>query len=152
MEIARLVGKDNIKIFGLRAEEIEKLRSEGSYYSWDAYNGDARIKQVIDHLTDGTFARLSGNFPLIHDNVMRNNDGFFVLKDFASYTEARTALHELYRDTAAWGRISVHNTACSGYFSSDRSIEDYAREIWGLQSRRPTGEAETKENREEVRS
>jgi len=151
MEIARLVGEENIRIFGLNAEEIERCRSEGSYYSWDAYHGDERIRRVVDYLADGTFARLSGNFPLIYDNVMRNNDGFFVLKDFASYTSARQELHALYSDRATWNRISVHNTACSGYFSSDRSIEDYAREIWGLQRRSLAGDAEAREIREEAR-
>ncbi len=135
VEIARLVGEDNIKIFGLRSEEVERLRSDGGYLSWDVYNGDERIRRVVNSLTDGTFAALSGNFPLIYDSIMRNNDTFFVLRDFAAYADARRELHELHLDKVAWNRSSVHNTACSGYFSSDRSVEDYAREIWGLQKR-----------------
>ena len=132
VEIAGLVGEENIRTFGLKSDEIEKLREEGSYLAWDVYNADENIKKVIDQLRDGTFARLSGDFNLIYDNVMRNNDEFFVLKDFQAYSEARMALHELYRKPAEWNRISIHNTACSGYFSSDRTIEGYAQEIWLL--------------------
>ena len=64
---------------------------------------------------------------------MRSNDEFFVLKDFQAYLEAWNELEALYRDKAAWGRISVHNTACSGFFSSDRTIEEYASGIWHLE-------------------
>jgi len=132
VEIARLVGDENIKVFGLRAEEIERCRREGSYLAWDAYNGDERVRRVVDQLKNGMFSRLSGDFKLIYDTVMRSNDEFFVLKDFSAYAAARRELHEAYRDAAAWNRMSVHNTACSGHFSSDRSIGEYAREIWGL--------------------
>ena len=133
VEIADLVGEENIKIFGLRTEEVDRYRWEGSYLAWDVYNNDPRLKKVVDHLVDGTFARLSGGFDLIYDNVMRHNDQFFVLKDFAAYVDAWHDLEKLYRDKAAWGKISVHNTARSGYFSSDRTIEDYVRDIWKLQ-------------------
>ena len=133
VEIADLVGEENIKIFGLRTEEVDRYRWEGSYLAWDVYNNDPRLKKVVDHLVDGTFARLSGGFDLIYDNVMRHNDQFFVLKDFAAYVDAWHNLEKLYRDKAAWGKISVHNTARSGYFSSDRTIEDYVRDIWKLQ-------------------
>ncbi len=133
VEIAGLVGEENIRTFGLKADEIEKLREEGNYLAWDVYNADENIRKVIDQLKDGTFARLSGDFNLIYDTVMRNNDEFFVLKDFHAYSEARMDLQGLYRKPAEWRRISIHNTACSGYFSSDRTIEGYAQEIWLLQ-------------------
>ena len=111
---------------------MDRYRREGSYLAWDAYNCDGRLKKVVDHLVDGTFDRLSGSFGRIYDNVMRKNDEFFVLKDFAAYVDAWHELEWLYRDKKAWGRISVHNTARSGYFSSDRTIEDYVRDIWKL--------------------
>ena len=132
VEIADLVGEENIKIFGLRTEEVDRYRWEGSYLAWDVYNNDPRLKKVVDHLVDGTFARLSGGFDLIYDNVMRHNDQFFVLKDFAAYVDAWHDLEKLYRDKAAWGKISVTNTACSGFFSSDRTIEEYVSDIWHL--------------------
>ena len=69
---------------------------------------------------------------LIYDNLMRNNDEFFVLKDFNAYVDAWKELEALYSDKTAWGKISVTNTACSGFFSSDRTIEEYVSDIWHL--------------------
>ena len=132
VEISELVGEENIAIFGLRAERIEQYRREGNYFSWDEYYANPRLRRVVDQLVDGTYARLSGNFNLIYDNLMRNNDEFFVLKDFASYVDAWDRLEKLYGDRLAWGRISLHNTACSGFFSSDRTIREYAEDIWKL--------------------
>ncbi len=132
VEIAGHVGMENIKIFGLRSEEIDRLRREGAYFSWDTYSAEPRLKKVVDQLVDGTFARLSGGFDLIYDSLMRNNDEFFVLKDFSAYIDAWKELEAIYGDKQAWGKMSVCNTACSGFFSSDRSIEDYASDIWNL--------------------
>ena len=132
VEIAEQVGMDNIKIFGLRSEEIDRYRQDGSYLSWDTYSNDPRLKKVVDQLVDGTFARLSGGFQLIYDSLMRNNDEFFVLKDFSAYTGAWSELEALYHNKETWGKMSVYNTACSGFFSSDRTIEEYASDIWDL--------------------
>ena len=133
VEIAEQVGMENIKIFGLRSEEIDQFRRDGSYLSWEPYSAQPRLKKVVDQLVDGTYARLSGGFQLIYDNLMRNNDEFFVLKDFGAYVDAWNGLQALYSDKEAWGRISVHNTACSGFFSSDRTIEEYVSDIWHLE-------------------
>ena len=132
VEIADLVGEENIAIFGLRTERIEQYRREGNYFSWDEYYANPRLRRVVDQLVDGTYARLSGNFNLIYDNLMRNNDEFFVLKDFNAYVDAWKELEALYSDKTAWGKISVTNTACSGFFSSDRTIEEYVSDIWHL--------------------
>ena len=132
VEIAKLVGNDNIEIFGLRSEEVDRCRREHCYFSWDAYNGDWRIKRVVDQLVDGTFCGLSGNFEGIYDNLMRANDEFFVLKDFKSYVDAWDNLQNLYTDREKWDKISLHNTAKSGFFSSDRTIKQYAKDIWKL--------------------
>ena len=132
VEIAEQVGMDNIKIFGLRSEEIDQFRRDGSYLSWDTYSSDPRLKNVVNQLVDGTYDRLSGSFHLIYDNLMRNNDEFFVLKDFNAYVDAWKELEALYSDKTAWGKISVTNTACSGFFSSDRTIEEYVSDIWHL--------------------
>ena len=132
VEIAEQVGMENIKIFGLRSEEIDRFRQDGGYLSWDTYSTDPRLKNVVDQLVNGTYARLSGDFHLIYDSLMRNNDEFFVLKDFSAYIDAWNELEALYRDKEAWERISVYNTACSGFFSSDRTIEEYASDIWDL--------------------
>ncbi|MBR3748893.1 MAG: glycogen/starch/alpha-glucan phosphorylase [Firmicutes bacterium] len=132
VEIAEQVDMDNIKIFGLRSEEIDQFRRDGSYLSWDTYSSNPRLKNVVNQLVDGTYDRLSGSFHLIYDNLMRNNDEFFVLKDFNAYVDAWKELEALYSDKTAWGKISVTNTACSGFFSSDRTIEEYVSDIWHL--------------------
>ncbi len=133
IEIADLVGEDNIKIFGLRVEDIERLRQEG-YWCWNEYNADReRLGRVVDQLTDGSFARLSGNFERIHDELMGNNDADLVLKDFHSYVTAWDELTDEYRaDSRAWARKCLHNTASMGHFSSDRAIREYATDIWGI--------------------
>lgn len=133
VEICDLVGEDNIKIFGLRTEEVDALRASGSYYAWDVYNADrGRIGRVVDELTDGTLAHLSGNFELIRDELMVNNDHDLVLKDFYSYVDAWSQLTNGYADRRAWNKSAVHNTARSGYFSSDRTISEYADDVWHI--------------------
>ena len=133
VEISDLVGEDNIKIFGLRANEVDDLRASRSYYAWDMYNNDrGRLGRIVDQLVDGTYARLSGNFESVHDALMVNNDQDLVLKDFYSYVQAWEELTAFYANREAWNRCGVHNTAESGYFSSDRTIREYAKEVWGL--------------------
>ncbi len=132
VEIAGLVGPESIKIFGLRSEEIDRMRREGSYDCRETCTKDPRLKRVVDQLIDGTYASLSGSFPLIYDELMRTNDEFFVFRDFDAYACAWSELAELYADKDSWRRISVHNTACSGFFSSDRTIEEYVSDIWHL--------------------
>ncbi len=132
VEISQLVGDDNIEIFGLRSERIDRYRAEKNYFAWDEYNNDPVIKKIMDQLVDGTYGALSGNFNTIFDNVLRNNDEFFVLKDFRSYVEGWHHLEHLYEDRSAWNKKALHNTAKSGFFSSDRTIRQYAEEIWKL--------------------
>ncbi len=132
VEIYEQVGPENIEIFGLRTERIEQYKREHNYAAWTEYNADPRLKRLVDQLTDGTYAALSGGFSSVFDNIMRENDQFFVLKDFRSYVEAWHNLERLYNDRVRWSQISLHNTACSGFFSSDRTIRQYAEEIWNL--------------------
>ena len=133
VEIRELVGDENIKIFGLRTEEVDALRASGSYYAWDVYNADrGRIGRIVDELTDGTLAHLSGNFELVRDELMVNNDHDLVLRDFYSYVDAWEQLTQSYADRHAWNKSAVHNTARSGYFSSDRTISEYADDVWHI--------------------
>ena len=132
VEIAERVGDENISIFGLRSERIDHYRREGNYFAWDEYNADPRLKKVVDQLVDGTYSKLSGSFNGIYDALLRNNDEFFVLKDFREYVDAWHSLEKLYGDKAAWGSVSIHNTAKSGFFSSDRTIREYAEDVWKL--------------------
>ena len=130
VEISEQAGMDNVQIFGLRVEDIETIGKNGSYFVWDEYNRDARLKKVVDSLTDGSYKKLSGGFEGIYDNLMRSNDEFFVLKDFKPYVDAWEELARLYDSRNDWNRIALHNIAKSGYFSSDRTIMEYAKEIW----------------------
>lgn len=133
IEIAQLVGEDNIKIFGLRTEEVDKLRAEGGYFAWDLYNKyHDSVGRIVDRLTDDTYARLSGNFQSVRDELMVNNDHDLVLADYASYIEAWEELSEAYGGRRSWNRSAIHNTSQSGYFSSDRTIREYASEIWHI--------------------
>ena len=135
VEICDLVGEENIKIFGLRTEEVDALGAGGTYWAWDLYNRDReRLGRVIDELTDGTLAHLSGNFESIRDELMVNNDHDLVLADFYTYVSAWEELVGAYGDRRGWNRAAVHNTARSGYFSSDRTIREYAADIWHIES------------------
>ncbi len=130
VEITRLAGAENIKIFGLREREVEEVRNWG-YYAWNEYNADRdRLGRVVDMLTDGSLSHLSGNFESVHDELMVNNDQYLVLKDFHSYVRAWEELTAGYKDARSWNRMSLHNTAMSGFFSSDRTIREYANDIW----------------------
>ena len=131
IEIAQLAGEENEKIFGLTTPEVEELRASGNYFAWDVVNADRdRLGRVMNELTDNTFAGLSGNFDSIHNEVMSNNDYDLVLKDFRSYVDAWEELTSSYTDTRDWNRRALHNTAMSGWFSSDRTIREYRDEIW----------------------
>ena len=131
IEIVGLAGAENEKIFGLTAPEVDELRASGMHFAWDMYNSDRdRLGRVIDELTDNTFARLSGDFESIHNELMNGNDHDFVMKDFRSYVDAWEELTASYSDRADWNRRALHNTASSGWFSSDRTIRSYRDEIW----------------------
>ncbi len=133
IEISELVGPENIKIFGLHADEVDALRASGRYYAWDMYNGDRdRLGRIVDMLTDGSLARLSGNFESIHDYLMVDNDPDLVLRDFHAYVQAFDELTGAYGDRRAWNRSALHNTAKAGYFSSDRTIREYMGDIWHI--------------------
>ena len=131
IEIVDLAGRENEAIFGLTTPEVDALRASGQYFAWDIVNSDrSRLGRIIDQLVDGTFAGLSGNFESIHHELMFNNDYDLVLKDFHSYVDAWEALTSTYPDAQDWNRRALHNTAMSGWFSSDRTISEYRDEIW----------------------
>ena len=131
IEIVDLAGRENEAIFGLTTPEVDELRASGQYFAWDIVNSDrTRLGRIIEELTDGTFAALSGNFESIHHEVMLNNDYDLVLKDFHSYVDAWESLTSTYPDAQDWNRRALHNTAMSGWFSSDRTIREYRDEIW----------------------
>lgn len=131
IEIVDLAGAENEAIFGLTTPEVEELRTSGKYFAWDIVNNDRpRLGRIIDEFVDSTFAAQSGNFESIHHELMFNNDYDLVLRDFHSYVDAWERLTATYRDTESWNRRALHNTAMSGWFSSDRTIREYRDEIW----------------------
>ena len=132
VEIAELVGDDNVVIFGMKDNEVNDLKASGSYSSWNEYNNNPNIKKVIDSLVDGTWNSSREEFKIIFDELMARNDEYFLLKDFESYRLAQEKINNLYQDRANWSKICLANIAKSGHFSSDRTIEDYVKDIWHL--------------------
>lgn len=128
VEIDRRVGRDNDVIFGLNVDEINRMKY--SYQAKDYYNNDERIRKVMDTFTSAVWSDNPDDFRLIFNEIMTKNDEFFVLADFASYVEAQEKIEELYQNQKQWAKMCLVNIAKSGYFSSDRTIEQYVKEIW----------------------
>ncbi len=132
VEIAELVGEDNIIIFGLNADEVNEYYSNGKYNPMDVYKQHVDLRNVIDQLTNGFFDDVSEyEFKEIRDKLL-SKDQYFVLLDFESYRIAHEEANELYKDEDRWLHASIVNIAKSGYFSSDRTIKQYATEIWNI--------------------
>ncbi|MBP3231723.1 MAG: glycogen/starch/alpha-glucan family phosphorylase, partial [Anaerovibrio sp.] len=129
VEIHEQVGDDNCVIFGLRAEEVLAYYENGNYSAWDEYNTNERVRTVMNQLTDGTY----GNFQTLFDYLINSNDEFFILKDFDAYIAAHEEIVRRYQDKDAWLRSSAINIANSGVFSSDRTIKEYAEDIWEIE-------------------
>ena len=132
VEIAELVGEENCVIFGMKDHEVKELQMSGAYKAWDYYNNNPRLKRIIDSLMDGTFHENREEFRVIFEELMNKNDEYFLLADFESYANAQSHVVELYQDRAKWARICLVNIAKSGFFSSDRTIEQYVEDIWHL--------------------
>lgn len=132
IEIAEAVGPENIFIFGLTAQEVANYYKNGGYSSWDIYHTDPRVKTVVDQLVNGFFPVAHEEFRLLYDELLHHNDTFFVLKDFASYADTQSKVDLAYRDKEKWTKMSLENIAHSGRFSSDRTITEYAEQIWKI--------------------
>nr|WP_288556666.1 glycogen/starch/alpha-glucan phosphorylase [uncultured Mediterraneibacter sp.] len=138
IEIVEEVGAENAFIFGLSSDEVIRYENEGGYNPMDIYNSDAEIRQVVDQLVDGTYA--NGDHEMYRDlynALLTTNDSpradmYFILKDFRSYAEAQKRVEEAYRDKKGWAKMALLNTACSGKFTSDRTIQEYVNDIWHL--------------------
>ena len=134
-EIVKEVGEENAVIFGLTAEEIIKYQNEGGYNPQDIFNNDQEIRQVLMQLINGFYSPEDPElFRDIYNSLLYDAkpDVYFILKDFRSYADAQKKIEEKYRDSEGWARSVMLNTACSGKFSSDRTIEEYVRDIWHL--------------------
>ena len=139
VEIVEEVGADNAFIFGMSSDEVMGYEAHGGYNPRDIYNSDADIRKVLEQLVDGTYA--GGNKELFKEIYVSLLDGlgyekadvYFTLKDFRSYAEAHERVNEAYKNKKQWAKMALLNTANTGKFSSDRTIEDYVRDIWHLQ-------------------
>ena len=131
VEIDARVGRENDVIFGLTVEQVEQIRPH--YNAWDYYNGDIRIRKAMDSLVDGTWSQDLDEFRMIFDEVMYKNDEYLLLADFDSYVRAHEEIQRRYQDSSGWARSCLINIAKSGYFTSDRTIRQYAEEIWNIQ-------------------
>ena len=132
VEINEEVGSDNIFIFGLTVEEVVALKARG-YNPWDYYNADEELRTIVDWLGSNYFTPGENHpFGHVHHSLLGGGDPFFVLADFRSYSDAHAKADAKYRDKAAWARSAILNTARVGKFSSDRTIREYAEQIWHL--------------------
>ncbi|MCK9216677.1 MAG: glycogen/starch/alpha-glucan phosphorylase [Firmicutes bacterium] len=133
VEIRDAVGDENIVAFGLTEKEVMEYYIYGGYNSIEYYNSDSRIRRVIDGISNSDIKRKE-EFSAIVDSLLIGNDEYFVLKDFDSYVKAQNRIDELYRDNIEWHKKALINIANSGIFSSDRTIIEYANEIWGVKA------------------
>jgi starch phosphorylase len=133
IEIREEVGADNFFLFGLSAEQVYTVKTQG-YRPMDYYNGHQGLRDVIDLIRSGFFSRGDTELfrPLI-DGLLYS-DPYLLLADFQSYVECQNRVDEVFRDTDRWTRMSILNTARSGKFSSDRTIREYCTDIWHAQS------------------
>lgn len=132
VEIVAEAGEENNFIFGLRVEEIEKMKKTYKGSAAAEANGD--LMRVVSALIDGTFDDDgSGDFEDLYNSLMKERDTYFVLEDFVAFREAEDKVFMAYKDQKAWAKMSLMNIAHSGIFSSDRTIMQYAEEIWSIE-------------------
>ena len=137
VEIVEEVGKENAFIFGLSSDEVINYENNGGYNPMDIYNSDKDIKKVLEQLVDGTYSQDKEQFRHLYNSLLNTQstskaDTYFILKDFRSYAEAQSRVGIAYKDEAAWAQSAILNVACSGKFTSDRTIQQYVDEIWHL--------------------
>ena len=138
VEIVQEVGEENAFIFGLSAQEVINYENNGGYNPMDYFNNYQDIRRVLMQLINGEYAPDDPErFRDIYDSLLNTNssdraDTYFILADFKSYAEAQERVEKAYRDETGWARMAMMNTACSGKFTSDRTIQQYVDEIWHL--------------------
>ena len=134
IEIVENAGKENAVIFGLTTEQVEEHYRNNDYNPWDIYNQNNAVKKVIDSLVDGSWNDYrKDRYKMIFDEIMYRGDNYFILLDLLSYIKAHEKVVELYENREKWLKMALINIANSGPFSSDRTIEQYAQEIWKLE-------------------
>ena len=137
VEIVQEVGEENAFIFGMSSDQIINYENNGGYDPDFMYNTDPEIRQVLMQLINGTFSSDTEMFRDIYNSLldkrnMPRPDQYFILGDFRSYAEAQKRVEEAYKDEKRWAKMALLNTACSGKFTSDRTIQEYVDDIWHL--------------------
>ena len=137
VEIVEEVGAENAFIFGLSSDEVINYENNGGYDPNVIYNTDEEIRQVLMQLINGTFSSDTELFRDLYDSLLTNKntdraDRYFILADFRSYADAQKRVEEAYKDEKGWAKKALLNTACSGKFTSDRTIQEYVDDIWHL--------------------
>ena len=139
VEIVEEVGRENAYIFGLSAEEVIAYEKNGNYDPKEIFNNNEEIRTVLMQLINGYYAPDdSERFREIYDSLLEDQgydkaDTYFILKDFMSYVNIQNEVNKAYQDRKTWGRKAVLQTAACGKFSSDRTVEDYVRDVWHLE-------------------
>jgi glycogen phosphorylase len=133
VEIRECVGDENFFLFGLTAEEVSKLRSEG-YNPFEYYQNNADLKLAMDQIASGYFSHLDDSVFKELVKSLLHDDQFLLFADYQSYVDCQDKVDEVYRDKSKWAKMSILNTARMGKFSSDRSIRQYCDEIWKVKS------------------
>ena len=132
IEIKEAVGDENIFIFGLKPNEVHDYYQYGGYNSFEMYNNYADIHKIVDQLISGKMIQAYEATRDVYNALLVDNDQYFVLKDFHSYVDAQNRAAEVYRNKDQWATKAVINIAKSGKFSGDRTINEYAKEIWKI--------------------
>ena len=137
VEIVEEVGAENAFIFGLSSDEVINYENNGGYDPNVIYNTDEEIRHVLMQLINGTFSSDTELFRDLYDSLLTNKntdraDRYFILADFRSYADAQKRVEEAYKDEKGWAKKALLNTACSGKFTSDRTIQEYVDDIWHL--------------------
>ena len=137
IEIVESAGKENAFIFGLNSDEIIKINSEHSYNPQKYLDRNPQLAKILNQLVDGTYDKTGLLFRDLHDSIVFGIEGqrpdvYFILADFDSYVQAQEKVAKAYADKRNWARMALINIANSGKFSSDRTIEDYVRDIWKI--------------------
>jgi starch phosphorylase len=131
VEIRDEVGADNIFIFGLTVDQVNAL--QGKYNPWDYYHADEELRAVVDWLGSEYWTPGEQSaFGAVHHTLLDGGDPFLVLADFRTYCEAQAKVDQAFRNQAGWATQAILNTARVGKFSSDRTIREYAEQIWSL--------------------
>ena len=138
VEIVEEVGEENAFIFGLSSDEVIRFENYGGYDPMEIFNNDPNVRKVLMQLINGTFSRNDPDlFRPLYNSLLNTfstskADMYFILKDFEAYAEAQRKVEKAYRDEKNWAKSAILNVACCGKFSSDRTIEEYVKDIWHL--------------------